>query len=121
MAIFSQALLAGAPTTVFGDGSNTRDYVYVTDVARAFLLAAGELGGGMRFNIGTAVETSDRQLHSLVAQAAGAADEPEFAPARLGDLERSALDYGRAKDVLGWEPKVSIEDGVKATVDYFRS
>ena len=71
MAIFSQALLAGAPTTVFGDGSNTRDYVYVTDVARAFLLAAGELGGGMRFNIGTAVETSDRQLHSLVARAAG--------------------------------------------------
>ncbi|WJZ16864.1 UDP-glucose 4-epimerase [Corynebacterium guangdongense] len=121
VAIFSQALLSGAPTKVFGDGSNTRDYVYVADVARAFLLAAGEVGGGMRFNIGTSVETSDRQLHSLVAAAAGASDEPEYAPARLGDLPRSALSYERAKKVLGWEPEVSIEDGVQATVDYFRS
>lgn len=120
VAIFSQRLLAGEPTRVFGDGSNTRDYVFVGDVVRAFYLASGERGGGMRFNIGTAVETTDRQLHSLVAEAAGAGDHPEHAPARLGDLPRSALSYGRAHEVLGWEPLTPIAEGVARTVDYFR-
>lgn len=121
VAIFSQRLLDGEPTKVFGDGGNTRDYVYVGDVVRAFYLASGETGGGMRFNIGTSVETSDRQLHSLVAHAAGAKDDPEYAPARLGDVPRSSLSYGRAKEILGWEPQVDIAEGVRRTVDYFRS
>lgn len=120
VAIFSQALLAGQPTKVFGRGDNTRDYIFVGDVVRAFYLAAGDKGGGMRFNVGTSVETSDRQLHSLVAEAAGVPDEPEHAPARLGDLPRSALSYQRARDVLGWEPQVSVAEGVARTVDYFR-
>ena len=120
VAIFSQRLLAGGPTRVFGDGGNTRDYVYVGDVVRAFYLASGEIGGGMRFNIGTSVETSDRQLHTLVAEAAGAQDNPEYAPARLGDVPRSALSFARAKEVLGWEPEVDIKQGVANTVDYFR-
>ncbi|AKK04088.1 NAD-dependent epimerase/dehydratase family protein [Corynebacterium epidermidicanis] len=120
VAIFSQRLLAGQPTRVFGGGGNTRDYVYVGDVVRAFYLASGSKGGGMRFNIGTSVETTDRELHSLVAAAAGAPDQPEDAPARLGDVPRSALSYARAKEVLGWEPEVAIEEGVRRTVDYFR-
>lgn len=121
VAIFAQHLLSGAPTRVFGGGDNTRDYVYVGDVVRAFYLASGEIGGGMRFNIGTSVETSDRQLHTLVAEAAGSQDDPEFAPARLGDVPRSALSYGRAKEVLGWEPEVDIKQGVANTVEYFRN
>lgn len=121
VAIFSQRLLAGQPTKVFGDGGNTRDYVFVGDVIRAFYLAAGELGGGERFNIGTAVETSDRQLHSLVAQAAQAEDNPEFAPARLGDVPRSAISPAKAGKILGWQPEVDIEEGVRRTVEYFRS
>ena len=120
VAIFSQRLLAGGPTRVFGDGGNTRDYVYVGDVVRAFYLASGEIGGGMRFNIGTSVETSDRQLHTLVAEAAGAQDNPEYAPARLGDVPRSALSFARAKEVLSWEPEVDIKQGVANTVEYFR-
>jgi len=120
VAIFSQRLLAGGPTRVFGDGGNTRDYVYVGDVVRAFYLASGEIGGGMRFNIGTSVETSDRQLHTLVAEAAGAQDNPEYAPARLGDVPRSALSFARAKEVLGWAPEVDIKQGVAHTVEYFR-
>ncbi|QGU06310.1 UDP-glucose 4-epimerase [Corynebacterium occultum] len=120
VAIFSQRLLGAQPTKVYGDGSNTRDYVYVGDVVRAFYLAAGDLAGGERFNIGTAVETSDRQLHSLVAAAAGAEDNPEFAPARLGDVPRSAISPAKAKQLLGWEPEVSIEEGVRRTVDFFR-
>lgn len=121
VAIFAQRLLAGESTRVFGDGGNTRDYVFVGDVVRAFYLASGEKGSGMRFNIGTSVETSDRQLHSLVAEAAGAPDNPEYAPARLGDVPRSALSYERAREVLGWEPLTPITEGVAQTVEYFRA
>jgi UDP-glucose 4-epimerase len=120
VAIFSQALLSGRPTKIFGDGTDTRDYVFVDDVVDAFLKASGEAGGGQRFNIGTGVETSVRQLHSVIAKAAGAADEPEFHPPRLGELKRACLDISLAKQVLGWTPAVGIDDGVARTVDYFR-
>jgi UDP-glucose 4-epimerase len=120
VAIFAQALLSGKPTKVFGDGSNTRDYVFVDDVVDAFVKASGDAGGGQRFNIGTAIETSDRQLHSAVAAAVGGPDDPEFAPPRLGDLKRSCLDIGLAERVLGWRPKVALDEGVPRTVDYFR-
>jgi UDP-glucose 4-epimerase len=120
VAIFSQALLAGKPTKVFGDGSNTRDYVYVDDVVDAFVRAAGPKGGGQRFNVGTGIETSDRRLHTVVAEAVGAPDDPEFAPPRLGDLKRSCLDVRLAEMVLGWRPQVKLDDGVRRTVAYFR-
>ncbi|MGB3520245.1 MAG: NAD-dependent epimerase/dehydratase family protein [Mycobacterium sp.] len=120
VAIFAQALLEGRPTKVFGDGSNTRDYVFVDDVVDAFVRASGEHGDGQRFNVGTGVETSDRQLHSAVAAAVGAPDDPEFHPARLGDLRRSCLDIERARQVLGWSPQVGLDDGVTRTVAYFR-
>jgi UDP-glucose 4-epimerase len=121
VAIFSKALLAGKPTKIFGDGTDTRDYVFVDDVVDAFVRASGETGGGQRFNVGTGVETSTRQLHSAIAAAAGAPDEPEIHPPRLGDLRRSCLDFGRAKTLLGWTPKVVLDDGVARTVDYFRA
>jgi UDP-glucose 4-epimerase len=120
VAIFAQALLNGTPTKVFGDGSNTRDYVFVDDVVDAFVRAAGGAGDGQRFNVGTGVETSDRQLHSAVAAAVGAPDDPEFHPPRLGDLKRSCLDISRAREVLGWQPRVALADGVARTVSYFR-
>lgn len=121
VAIFSRALLAGRPTKIFGDGSDTRDYVFVDDVVDAFVRASGEAGGGQRFNIGTGVETSTRQLHSEIAKAAGTPDEPEFHPSRLGDVRRSCLDNSRAGSVLGWRPTVALSDGVARTVDYFRT
>jgi UDP-glucose 4-epimerase len=120
VAIFAQALLSGKPTKVFGDGGKTRDYVYVDDVVDAFIKASGVSGGGQRFNIGTGIETSDRQLHSAVAAAVGGPDDPEFHPDRLGDLQRSCLDIGLAERVLGWRPHVRLDDGVRRTVDYFR-
>lgn len=120
VAIFAQALLDGKTTRVFGDGGNTRDYVFVQDVVAAFLLAAGEVGDGRRFNIGTGIQTSDRLLHTLVAQAVGAADDPEFGPARLGDLRHSAVDPTRAGAELGWAPAYDLGTGIGATVDYFR-
>lgn len=120
VAIFAQALLEGKPTKVFGDGSHTRDYVFVDDVVDAFIKASGTAGGGQRFNVGTGVETSDRQLHSAVAAAVGGPDNPEFYPPRLGDLERSCLDIGLAERVLGWRPQVKLDDGIRRTVEYFR-
>jgi UDP-glucose 4-epimerase len=121
VAIFGQALLSGKATKVFGDGSNTRDYVFVEDVVDAFVKASDDVGGGLRFNIGTGVETSDRQLHTIVAKAAGAPDDPEFHPPRLGDLKRSCLDISRAEELLHWRPKVTIDEGVRRTVEYFRT
>ncbi len=121
VAIFAKALLSGKPTKIFGDGSDTRDYVFVDDVVDAFVRAGGDAGSGQRFNVGTGVETSTRELHTAVAAAVGAPDEPEFHPPRLGDLRRSRLDNGRARAVLGWAPKVDFADGVARTVEYFRA
>lgn len=121
VAIFSRNLLDGKRTCVFGGGTNTRDYVYVGDVARAFYLASAEAGDGQRFNIGTGVETTDRELHSAVAEAVGVPDSPADEPARLGDVARSALSYEKARDVLGWVPQVSLDEGVARTVEYFRN
>jgi UDP-glucose 4-epimerase len=121
VAIFANALLAGKPTKLFGDGGNTRDYVFVEDVVAAFVAASGEAGGGQRYNIGTGQQTSDKELHSLVALAAGAPDEPEYAPARLGDLRASALDASKATRELGWVPEVDIKTGAERTVEYFRN
>lgn len=121
VAVFSRRMIAGESTHVFGDGSNTRDYVYVDDVIESLILASGEVGGGMRFNIGTGVETSDRQLHSLVAQAVGCKDTPDYAAARLGDVARSSLDATLARVTLGWRPSVPIEEGIKRTVQYFQN
>jgi UDP-glucose 4-epimerase len=120
VAIFAQALLVGKATKVFADGSKTRDYVFVDDVVDAFVKASGDVGGGQRFNVGTGIETSDRQLHSAVAAAVGGPDDPEFHPERLGDLKRSCLDIGLAERVLGWRPQVRLDDGIRRTVDYFR-
>ena len=120
VAIFSQNLLSGNPTKVFGEGTNTRDYVYVGDVVDAFYRASTMDCNGLRFNIGTGVETTDRQLHTLVAAAAGAKDDPEYAPARLGDVPRSALDNTRARTVLDWQPQVEVTEGVRRTVAYFQ-
>jgi UDP-glucose 4-epimerase len=120
VAIFARALLSGKPTKVYGDGSNTRDYVFVDDVVDAFVRASGDVGGGQRFNIGTGRETSDRELHTVVAAAVGGPDEPDFAPPRLGDLKRSCLDIGLAESVLDWRPRVPLDEGVRRTVEYFR-
>ncbi|MGV0790444.1 GDP-mannose 4,6-dehydratase [Mycolicibacterium sp. XJ1819] len=121
VAIFAQALLAGRPTKIFGDGTDTRDYVYVDDLVDAFVKASGDVGGGQRFNVGTGVEISVRELHSAIAEAVGAPDEPEFHPPRLGDLRRSCLDNTRAQTLLGWRPTVSFDDGVARTVEFFRT
>jgi UDP-glucose 4-epimerase len=77
-------------------------------------------GSGQRFNIGTGVSTTVRDLHTAIAKAVGAPDDPDFLPARLGDLRKSQLDSTRAAEVLGWRAQVGIDEGIERTVDYFR-
>lgn len=118
VAVFANALLRGESTRLFGDGGNTRDYVYVDDITDAFVRAAFYGRPGCRYNVGTGVQTADRDLHTIVAAATGAPDSPEYAPARLGDLRASALDATAARQGLGWTPKVDLTEGVCRTVAY---
>ena len=120
VAIFSAALLEDRRPRVFGDGEQTRDYVYVGDVAAAFL-AVAEAGGEGAYNVGTGTEVSVNELGRRIAAAAGAEFDPERAPARLGEVQRSAVDPGRAERELGWRPAHELDRGLELTVDSFRT
>ena len=125
VAIFCNRLLDGTPLTIFGDGKQTRDYVYVGDVARANLLAAtrplpaiGALDA-RAFNVGTSVETDVVELARLLREIAGTSVDAKHAPERPGEQRRSAVDVRKAQRVLGWQPKVSLRDGLSETYRYF--
>ncbi len=120
VAILAGDLVAGRPGTIHGDGSQTRDFVYVDDVIDA-LARASERGSGLTLNIATAVETSIRSLHSLVAAAAGVDVAPLYGPARPGEVNRSSLNPGRAAIHLGWKPWTVLGAGVAATVHWVRT
>jgi UDP-glucose 4-epimerase len=113
VAIFMNALRDGKTPRIYGDGTQTRDYVFVGDVVAATVAAAGHDGGV--FNVGTGAETSVLDLYERVQRAAGVEREPEFADARQGELQRSVLDPSRAGRELGWTPRRSLEDGLAAT------
>ncbi len=119
VAIFVGLMLAKQRATIFGDGSQTRDFVFVDDVVDA-LVRAAERGSGLIINIGTGVETSVNELYASIARAVGYPDPAANAPARAGELARSALDPGRAEIHLGWKPFTSLDDGVAATLEWFR-
>jgi UDP-glucose 4-epimerase len=112
VSIFASALLEGRQTVIYGDGSATRDFVYVDDVVEAFVLATGTAGDGLRLNIGTGHETSVRTLHRFIADAAERPDRPTFLPARSGELDRVGLDSTAARRVLGWQSRQGIADGI---------
>ena len=113
VAIFLGALSRGEQATIFGDGSQTRDYVYVGDVARATTSTVGQDHGV--FNVGTGHETSVVELYELCARVAGSDVVAQEAPARLGELQRSFLDPTRAAHELGFTAMVDLEDGLRAT------
>ncbi|HET8893602.1 MAG TPA: NAD-dependent epimerase/dehydratase family protein [Gaiellaceae bacterium] len=115
VAIFTGLLRDGGTPQIFGDGTQTRDYVYVRDVARATLAA---LGRGGVFNIGTGLETSVLELYEALARASGVARLAEHVPARLGELQRSVLDVSLAARELDWTPEVTLEDGLARTWEW---
>lgn len=117
IAIFSERILRGEPCVVFGDGTKTRDYVFVADVARANLLALSAPSGA--YNIGTGKETSVLELLTLFERVAGRKIEVVFAPERKGEISRIALSAEKARKVLSWEPRVSLEEGLAQTFLWF--
>lgn len=118
-AIFAQAMLEGRRPTVFGDGGQTRDFVYVADVVDAFLRAA-DAGDGELVNIGSGRETSVLELYDTVASITGFPTRPEHVDAKPGDIARSVVDASKAKRVLGWEAWTSLADGLTQTVEWYR-
>lgn len=118
VAIFAGRLLAGEPCTIYGDGNQTRDFVYVDDVVDAFARAA-QKGSGLLMNIGTGAETSVNELYGTMATVAGAGAPAEFAPARVGELARSSLDPSRAGIHLGWKSWTTMEAGAGEVLRWF--
>jgi len=120
VAIFAEKLLAGEPCTIYGDGSQTRDFIYVDDVVDAFA-RAGSRGSGLLMNVGTGVETSVNHLYDAMAAAAGTGARPDYAPARVGELARSSLDPGRAAIHLGWKSWTTLPNGVVEVLQFVAS
>jgi UDP-glucose 4-epimerase len=120
VSIFLGAMLSGREPVIYGDGEQTRDFVFVADVVDAFARAI-DRGSGAVLNIGTSVETTVTDLWKACAAATGYAGEIRFAPKRLGELERISLAYGRAKRVIGWKPRATLEQGIAQTAAWVKS
>lgn len=119
VAIFALAMLEGRRPQIFGDGSQTRDFVYVGDVCDAFVRAA-DAGDGFFMNIGSGVETSVNDLYDTIARLAGYATRPQYAPAKAGDVYRSVVNPARARKELGWEAWTPLAEGLEKTVAWYR-
>ena len=119
VAIFVGALLEHQTPTIYGDGLQTRDFVFVEDVADA-LFRAARIGGNRYLNIGTGVETSVLKLYDTIVGATGVDVAPVMAAAKRGEQLRSCLDNSAARAHLGWEPWTTLEDGIAATVEWAR-
>ncbi|MDQ3620345.1 MAG: GDP-mannose 4,6-dehydratase [Actinomycetota bacterium] len=120
VAIFSRKMLANRPCTIYGDGTQTRDFVYVDDVVSAFV-AARDRGSGQLINVGSGRELSVNELHSNLAELTGTRYEPQYAPARPGELQRIVIDPSKAGAELGWSPTTELHEGLKQTVAWFRA
>jgi UDP-glucose 4-epimerase len=120
VAIFCRKMLSGRPCTIYGDGNQTRDFVFVDDVVSAFLVAR-DRGSGELINVGSGLELSVNDLYSRLAELTSARFEPIHADARPGELNRIVVDPAKAGEVLGWSPVIELDEGLKHTVAWFRA
>ncbi len=122
LSLFNAALMAGTQPTVFGDGEQSRDFVYVGNVVDAILLAAESKGApGHAFNIGTGIRSTLNQTLQLLEKITGRSAKPKYAPPREGDIRDSQADISLAKSVLGYSPRFDFEEGLAHTWDWFSS
>lgn len=119
VAIFGNQMLHGEQSTIFGDGSDTRDYVFIDDIVDANALVLDH-GDNEIFNLGTGRQTTVRQIFEAVAAATGFTGEPHHEEPRTGDIAHSALDSAKARQLLGWQPRVSLAEGTQRTIEYLR-
>lgn len=117
--VFVNRLLAGEQPVIFGDGEQTRDFIYVRDVARANLRAV-ETPGVQVANVGTGMELTVNRLFGTIQSAMGKKINPVYGAPREGDIYRSSLDNRAARELLGWQPETILKDGIKNTIDFFR-
>ncbi|MCE4603899.1 MAG: GDP-mannose 4,6-dehydratase, partial [Aeropyrum sp.] len=117
---FIEALLRGEAPVIYGDGMQTRDFVYVDDVARAHVMALAGRASGI-FNVGSGVETRIIDLYRMVCGEIGWCPEPRHEERRPGDVTRSVADISRIRETLGWQPEISLEEGVRRTITYYKS
>ncbi|HYI44034.1 MAG TPA: NAD-dependent epimerase/dehydratase family protein [Actinomycetota bacterium] len=120
VAIFSRKMMSGRPCTIYGDGTQTRDFVYVDDVVSAFV-AARDKASGELVNIGSGVELSVNELYGKLAELTATRFEPVYGAARPGELQRIVVDATKASEVLGWVPQVPLDTGLKQTVAWFKA
>jgi len=118
--IFFEAMLNGVPLRIYGQGEQTRDFVYVSDVTDATLAALDYTGPDAVFNVGTGVETTINELFRRAAAQVGYEGEPNHAPERPGEVFRSCLDCRHAKEVLGWEAQTPLDEGLAQTLEWLR-
>ncbi len=119
VAIFAGKMLAGESPSIYGDGNQTRDYIFIDDTVHAFVQAM-EKGSGKLVNIGTGLETSVNGLYKLLADICGFTGEPGHGPLPPGELRRSALDISAAPSAIAWKPWTHLEDGLGETVAYLK-
>ena len=120
--LFVTAILSGKRPIIYGDGGQSRDFIFVENVVRGNLLAAEAPDApGHVFNMAEGKQTSLLQLLEILSKLLGRSVEPEFQPARVGDVRESLADITRARTVLGYEPKTTLEEGLTRTIDYYRS
>jgi len=119
VAIFSKLMLENKQPTIFGNGKQTRDYIYVKDVVAANVLAM-EKGDNEEFNIGTGKETDVNKIFSLIKVATGYTDNASYAAPRPGELQRNSLNTKKAKKILGWKPKYNLEQGLTETIEWVK-
>jgi UDP-glucose 4-epimerase len=120
VSIFIKKLMKGEVPTIFGKGDIIRDYVFVGDVARANV-AVLKRGSGEAYNIGTNKATTVLQLYSAIAKAMGVKGKPNFGPPRPGDLKANYLSFAKASRQLGWKPRTNLQQGIQATVEFFKA
>jgi UDP-glucose 4-epimerase len=119
IAIFTGLMLNGQQCTIDGDGEQKKDYLYVGDIARANVAALSK-GDGLVANLGTGAGITVNHIFETLSKATANEIEPRYGPPRPGDVRNFWLDFGRAKEALGWEPTVSFEDGIRETVESYR-
>lgn len=121
--LFITRLLSGRPVTIYGDGGQTRDFVHIDNVVQANLAAAESpsVAAGQAYNIGCGEQISIQRLYEIIADELGVTVTPEYAPPREGEVRDSVADIAAARSMLGYDPRIDVQEGLKRTIDWYRS